>query len=103
MGAVFVFVIDCLRTGGLINLPAATMRDGTLAETVLGDCRTGVGWGFTFCLSDNSPKGEWAVLGSTAIPRQPAGKSEQAPGSSPKFKNQFNIVDLQWRSYQILS
>ena len=50
-----------------------------------------------------SPKGEWADPGGTAIPGQPVGKSEQAPASPPKFKNQFNIVDLQWRSYQILS
>ena len=50
-----------------------------------------------------SPKGEWAVPGGTAIPGQPVGKSEQAPASSPKFKNQFNIVDPQWGSYQILS
>lgn len=56
-----------------------------------------------FYLFDNSPKGEWADPGGTAIPGQPVGKSEQAPVSSPKFKNQFNIVDLQWRSYQILS
>ena len=48
---------------------------------------------FLWC---NSPKGEWADPGGTAIPGQPVGKSEQAPVSSPRFKNQFNIVDLQW-------
>ena len=50
-----------------------------------------------------SPKGEWADPGGTAIPGQPVGKSEQAPVSSPKFKNQFNIIDPRWGSYQILS
>jgi len=57
---------------------------------------------FSFALI-YSPKGEWANPGGTAIPGQPVGKSEQAPVSSPKFKNQFNIVDPQWGSYQILS
>ena len=39
-----------------------------------------------------SPReGEWADPGSTAIPGQPAEKPEQAPASSPKSKNQFNI------------
>lgn len=57
-----------------------------------------------FYLFVYSPKkGEWADPGGTAIPGQPVGKSEQAPVSSPKFKNQFNIVDPRWGSYQILS
>jgi len=56
-----------------------------------------------FFLFMNSPKGEWADPGGTAIPGQPVGKSEQAPVSSPRFKNQFNIIDPQWGSYQILS
>ena len=64
----------------------------------------GVFWArFYFLLFENSPRGEWANPGGTAIPGQPVGKSEQAPVSSPRFKNQFNIVDPQWGSYQILS
>ena len=38
-----------------------------------------------------SPKGEWADPGGTAIPGQPVAKVEQAPDTSPRFKNQFNI------------
>ena len=38
-----------------------------------------------------SPKGEWADPGGTAIPGQPVAKAEQAPDTSPRFKNQFNI------------
>ena len=38
-----------------------------------------------------SPKGEWADPGATAIPGQPVAKVEQAPDTSPRFKNQFNI------------
>ena len=38
-----------------------------------------------------SPKGEWATPGGTAIPGRPVAKVEQAPDTSPKFKNQFNI------------
>ena len=49
------------------------------------------------------PEGEWAVPGGTARPGQPVAKSEQAPASSPSFKNQFNIVGPQWGPYQILS
>ena len=47
--------------------------------------------------------GEWAVPGGTARPGQPVEKSEQAPASSPRFKNQFNIDGPQWGPYQILS
>ena len=50
-----------------------------------------------------SPRGEWADPGGTAIPGQPVAKVEQAPYTSPKSKNQFNIEDVQWTSYQILS
>ena len=50
-----------------------------------------------------SPRGEWAVPGGTARPGQPVEKSEQAPASSPQFKNQFNIDGPQWGPYQILS
>ena len=50
-----------------------------------------------------SPRGEWAVPGSTAIPGQPAEEPEQAPVSPPSSKNQFNIVVPQWGTYQILS
>ena len=50
-----------------------------------------------------SPCGEWAVPGGTARPGQPVEKSEQAPASSPQFKNQFNIDGPQWGPYQILS
>ena len=49
------------------------------------------------------PNGEWADPGGTAIPGQPVEKLEQAPTSSPSSKNQFNIEDPQWESYQILS
>ena len=34
---------------------------------------------------------EWADPGGTAIPGQPVEKLEQAPKSSPKSKNQFNV------------
>ena len=63
-------------------------------------------WTGSFCFSFvlyYSPKGEWADPGGTAIPGQPVGESEQAPVSLPKFKNQFNIIDPRWGSYQILS
>lgn len=50
-----------------------------------------------------TPLGEWAVPGSTAIPGQPVEKSEQAPASSPRCKNQFNIDVPRWGTYQILS
>ena len=46
---------------------------------------------------------EWADPGGTAIPGQPVAKAEQAPDTSPSSKNQFNIVDPRWGSYQILS
>ena len=46
---------------------------------------------------------EWAAPGGTAIPGQPVAKVEQAPDTSPSAKNQFNIVDPRWGSYQILS
>ena len=46
---------------------------------------------------------EWADPGDTAIPGQPVAKAEQAPDTSPSAKNQFNIVDPRWGSYQILS
>ena len=58
---------------------------------------------FYFVLVNFSPKGEWAVPGGTARPGQPVEKSEQAPASSPQFKNQFNIDGPQWGPYQILS
>ena len=38
-----------------------------------------------------SPRGEWADPGGSAIPGQPVTKAEQAPDTSSKFKNQFNI------------
>ena len=50
-----------------------------------------------------TPRREWADTGSTAIPVQPVGKSEQAPASSPSAKNQFNIDVPRWGTYQILS
>ena len=37
------------------------------------------------------PWEERAVPGGTAIPGQPVAKVEQAPTTSPRFKNQFNI------------
>ena len=45
----------------------------------------------------------WADPGGTARPGQPVEKSEQAPASSPRIKNQFNIDGPQWGPYQILS
>ena len=50
-----------------------------------------------------SPLGEWTNPGGTAIPGRSAAKVEQAPSTSPEPKNQFNIVDPTWGSYQILS
>jgi len=37
------------------------------------------------------PKGEWADPGGTARPGQPVPKVQQAPDTSPGFKNQSNI------------
>ena len=48
-------------------------------------------------------RGEWADPGGTVIPGQPVEKLEQAPKSSPKSKNQFNIKVPHWGTYQILS
>ncbi|KAK7077727.1 hypothetical protein SK128_024703 [Halocaridina rubra] len=45
----------------------------------------------------------WTNPGDTAIPGRSAAKVEQAPSTSPKYKNQINIVDATWASYQILS
>ena len=45
----------------------------------------------------------WADPGGTAIPGQPVEKPEQAPVSSPRSKNQFNIEVPRWGTYQILS
>ena len=55
---------------------------------------------FIYCYSLGR---EWADPGGTAIPGQPVAKAEQAPDTSPISKNQFNIVDPRWGSYQILS
>jgi len=46
---------------------------------------------------------EWADPGGTAIPGQPVEKPEQAPASSPRSKNQFNIEVSTRETYQILS
>ena len=46
---------------------------------------------------------EEAAHGSSAIPWQPAGPGEQAQPEAQSVKNQFNILDLQCRPYQILS
>lgn len=61
------------------------------------------GQGFIIFSLYYSLKREWADPGGTAIPGQPVAKAEQAPDTSPSSKNQFNIVDPQWGSYQILS
>ena len=61
-----------------------------------------IGRGFIFVLCI-PPRGEWADPGGTAIPGQPVVKVEQAPGTSPVAKNQFNIVVPRWGTYQILS
>jgi hypothetical protein len=45
----------------------------------------------------------WADPGGTAIPGQPVERVEQAPNILPISKNQFNILDQQCWSYQILS
>ena len=37
------------------------------------------------------PKGKWAVLGGSAIPRQPVAGTRQASFPQPSSKNQFNI------------
>ena len=42
-------------------------------------------------LSVITPLGEWANAGSSAIPGRPVAKVEQAPDTSPRVKNQFNI------------
>ena len=39
----------------------------------------------------SSPSGEGAVLGCSAIPRQPVARAKQASIPWPKSKNQFNI------------
>ena len=46
---------------------------------------------------------ERAEPGGTAIPGQPVAKVEQAPDTSPRFKNQFNIEAPLSGAYQILS
>ena len=43
-------------------------------------------------LSFHFLRGWWAVPGGTARPGQPVAKVEQAPNTSPKSKNQFNII-----------
>lgn len=58
---------------------------------------------YFFLLFKITPQGEWADPGGTARPGQPVAKVEQAPDTSPKSKNQFNIVVPQWGTYQILS
>ena len=45
----------------------------------------------------------WADPGGTAIPGQPVTEVEQAPTTPSFSKNQFNILVLQCRTYQILS
>ena len=40
------------------------------------------------------PGGRWADPGGTAIPGQPVVKAEQAPDTSPRSKNQFNIEGI---------
>ena len=37
------------------------------------------------------PRGKWAALGGSAIPRQPVAGTRQASFPQPGFKNQFNI------------
>ena len=37
------------------------------------------------------PKGKWAALGGSAIPRQPVAGTRQASFPQPNSKNQFNI------------
>ena len=44
-----------------------------------------------------------AAHGGSAIPWQPAGPGEQAQPWIQSVKNQFNILDLLCRPYQILS
>ena len=63
---------------------------------VFGEC-------FLFVSGFSSGGRRWADPGGTAIPGQPVAKSEQAPESSPRSKNQFNIEVPQWGTYQILS
>ena len=47
-----------------------------------------------FFLSFNEgffPKGKWATLGGSAIPRQTVARTRQASFPQPSSKNQFNI------------
>lgn len=45
----------------------------------------------------------WADPGGTAMPGQPVTEVEQAPNTPSFSKNQFNILVLLCRTYQILS
>ena len=47
--------------------------------------------------------GEWAVPSGTAMLGQPMTEPEQAPELLSPDKNQFNIEETTWISYQILS
>jgi hypothetical protein len=47
--------------------------------------------------------GKWADPCGTAIQGQPVTEPEQAPDIPSPFKNQFNIEEDTWSSYQILS
>jgi len=44
----------------------------------------------------------WAGPGGTAIPGQPVTEVEQAPSTPSYSKNQYNILALRCRTYQIL-
>ena len=58
---------------------------------------------FYFVVDLESLVGKWADPGGTAIPGQPVTEPEQAPGTLSPYKNQFNIEEDTWSSYQILS
>ena|SRR5690348_7891659 len=45
----------------------------------------------------------WADPDCTAMPGRPVDERKQASRPHPGVKNQFNILDPQWGSYQILS
>ena len=54
-------------------------------------------------ISNNLKERKEAAHGDSAIPWQPADPGEQAQPWVQSVKNQFNILDLLCRPYQILS
>ena len=81
------------------------LKDGGIANMYNG-------YPLHFCVVDISPplwhliaffySGPKKILEVSAIPGRPVVRAEQAPATSPNFKNQFNIVVTQWATYQYL-